>query len=581
MITYAADFETNYDDECSVKVLGNRGYFSHPRFDAYLLSVVGDDGYVFCGNPRDFDWSLFNDNTVVSHNSAFDYGLYLYGVEVGWWKACAPKDWFCTADMCAYFNIPRSLKGACKWVFGIEMEKTVRDNMKGKSWDTMTDEFRKEVVDYAIKDSELCLKLWKELSDKWPEQERWISMHTQTMMRRGLPINQEALSDSITTLKQKVFDAESLIPWAGEKKLLSPKAFAEECRKYGIEPPSSMAMGDEECDEWMLRFGEQLPFAAAVRNWRRINALLKKLSAMDKAISNGRYYGGMMYCGAHTRRASGSGGNLNLQNLTKGETFGVNIRNIIHAPKGQKLVVVDLSQIEIRTAVWLSGDMKMMDIIRTTPDIYEAFAIQFGLWSKEQGSLKKNNPALRHQMKQIGLGVCYGASAAKVASIAGSTEQEAATFIKMFRRAMHAIVRLWRTIDVCLAAARRDGILTMELPSGNNLVYRNVKAGGSQSTTATLVKNGQPMTVRLWRGSILENLSQALARDIFMDRVRAVEAAGYKALLHVHDEILVAVDEDKADECLSDMLRIMSTPPAWISNIALSAEGEISDFYDK
>jgi DNA polymerase I-like protein with 3'-5' exonuclease and polymerase domains len=505
MITYAADFESYYDDECSVRILGNRGYFSHPNFDAYLLSVVGDDGYTFCGNPRDFDWSLFDGNAVLSHNAAFDQTLYLFGVEQGWWPACAPAEWHCTADMCAYFSLPRALKNAAHWVFGIEMEKTVRDNMKGKRWETMTGEFKKEVTDYAIKDSEICLKLWQELGPKWPEQERAVSHHTRDMMRRGLPVDEPALEQAVQILKQKLFDAESLIPWAGEKKLLSPIAFAEECRKFGIEPPKSMAMDNEECDEWMERFGEQLPFAAAIRNWRRINSLAKKLTAMRAAVDNGRYYGGLLYCGAHTRRFSGSGGNLNLQNLPKEEMFGVNVRPLIKASPGKKLVVVDLSQIEVRTAVWLSGDMKTMELIRSTPDLYEAFGIAFGLWKAEDGSLREKNPKLRQMLKIIGLGVLYGASAPKVATIAGCSEQEASQMVRIVHRTLKPVTQLWKKLTTLLNTARKDGSLTLTLPSGNRLYYRNVKSGGGRATVGDIVKNGRPMTVRLWFGSLVEN----------------------------------------------------------------------------
>lgn len=581
MITYAADFETYYDDECSVKVLGNRGYFSHPGFDAYMISVVGDNGYTFCGNPREFDWSLFDGNIVLSHNAAFDESLYLFGVEKKWWKSCSPAEWACTADMCAYFGLPRALKNASHWLFGIEMAKTVRDDMKGKHWKTMSEDFQKEVTEYAIKDSEVCLRLWKELGPKWPDQEREISRHTRTMMRRGLPIDEPALDTAVQTLKQKLFDAEALIPWVGEKKLLSPVAFAEECRKYGIEPPKSMAIGDEECNDWMERFGETLPFAAAVRNWRRINSLTKKLSAMRRSIDSGRYYGGMLYCGAHTKRFSGSGGNLNLQNLPREEMFGVHVRNLITAPKGKKLVVVDLSQIEVRTVVWLSGDKATMDLIRTTPDLYEAFGIAFGMWKAEDGSLREKNPKLRQMLKTIGLGVLYGASSSKVASIAGCPESEAEQIVRVVHRVMKPVTRLWKRLKALLNAARKDGSLQLDLPSGNSLVYRKVKPSGEGATVADIVKNGRPVTVRLWHGSLVENASQSLARDIFMDRVLEVERCGYPAILHVHDEVVVEVDEGIAEKCLDDIIRIMSTPPSWIPDIALSAEGLILSRYEK
>jgi hypothetical protein len=85
MVTYALDFETYYDKECSIKTLGPLGYFSHPNFDAYMVSVVGDDGYKFVGHPKDFDWSLIKDSIVLSHNASFDETLYLFGVNKGWW----------------------------------------------------------------------------------------------------------------------------------------------------------------------------------------------------------------------------------------------------------------------------------------------------------------------------------------------------------------------------------------------------------------------------------------------------------------------------------------------------------------
>ena len=162
MITYAVDFESYYDGECSITTLGPRGYFSHPQFDAYMVTIVGDDGFVYAGCPRELDWTMLDGNVVLSHNASFDESLYLYGVEAGWFKPCAPAEWHCTADMTAFLGLPRSLKNASAAVFGMEVNKTTRDNMKGKQWGSMTDDFKKEVTEYAIVDSELCLRLWND-----------------------------------------------------------------------------------------------------------------------------------------------------------------------------------------------------------------------------------------------------------------------------------------------------------------------------------------------------------------------------------------------------------------------------------
>jgi DNA polymerase I-like protein with 3'-5' exonuclease and polymerase domains len=407
MITYALDFESFYDNDCSITTLGPRGYFSHPAFDAYMVTVVGDDGYRFAGHPKEFNWSLLEGKTVVMHNASFDESLYLYGVEKGWY----PKVNFnchCTADMTAFLGLPRSLKNATAAVFGTEITKTTRDNMKGKQWGSMTEDFKKEVTEYAIKDAELCLKLWQELSHRWPETERNISHVNRKVGQRGLPIDTELLQKNLSQIKTELFEAEQSIPWIGDYTPLSRKAFNEQCRKQGITPPSSLAQDSEEADAWFAAHQQACPWARAVQSYRRINAFLRKLEAFDAGtMPDGRYYGGLMYCGANpTARFSGSGGNLNLQNLPRDAMFGVNFRHMIKPKDGYKLIVVDLSQIEVRTLCWLAKDTKALDLIRESDDIYHAFGVLLGLHDPANGQLKDYDKALRHKVKSIVLG-CF------------------------------------------------------------------------------------------------------------------------------------------------------------------------------
>ena len=89
--------------------------------------------------------------------------------------------------------------------------------------------------------------------------------------------------------------------------------------------------------------------------------------------------------GAHTGRFSGSGGNLNLQNLPRGEMFGTNLRHLVSPKKGKKLIVADLSQIEVRTLCWLAEDQSSLEEIKKSDDIYEAFAVRFGKWDYAKG----------------------------------------------------------------------------------------------------------------------------------------------------------------------------------------------------
>jgi DNA polymerase len=80
---------------------------------------------------------------------------------------------------------------------------------------------------------------------------------------------------------------------------------------------------------------------------------------------------------------------------------------------------------------------------------------------------------------------------------------------------------------------------------------------------------------------VVENASQALARDIFSDMMLRLDAAGLKIIMHVHDEVIIEVDASEADYALEKTLEIMHTPPEWIPDIPVSAEGEVSDIYVK
>ena len=597
MITYALDYETYYDKQCSIRILGPRGYFSHYDFDAYMVSVVGDDGYEFVGHPKDFDWSLLDGNVVLSHNASFDESLYLYGVEQGWWDKCEPAEWHCTADMAAACGLPRSLKNATAKAFGLEISKTTRDNMAGKRWENMTEEFKEEVLKYALDDSRLCLRLWEAYGDKWSDFEKKISVTNRRIVQRGLPIDSTALKEAKVVINEKLFEAESDIPWADEKPLLSRKAFDEHCIKLGLEPPASLAATDLDAQKWIKKNGNKYRWVGAVTNWRRINSIKKKLDSFDHAtMPDGRYYGGLMYFGGHTGRFSGSGGNLNLQNLPREAMFGVNMRNLIAAPKGRKLVVVDLSQIEVRTLCWLAGDKDTMDAIAKSDDIYEAFAIQFGLWSSDKGSLKKGDPKLRHKVKALVLGCGYGAGPDRFAETYGMPLEEAKNSVDLYRTKLHKIPEFWRDLNDTIRSAHDiimsdvslrgcdEARLKIDLPSGRKLDYGYIgyewgKRGAQY--VAMVNRNGRTLPMILWGGVLAENLSQALARDIFSSMMLEIEKRGIKIIFHVHDEVIVECDEADAEDTLETLTKIMSTPPEWIPDIPLDAEGDIVDKYTK
>jgi DNA polymerase len=586
--TFACDFETYYDKQCSIKVLGTQGYFNHPDFDAYMVSVWGSDGTRFVGDPRQFDWSLFEGNRVLSHNASFDEAVYLFGVAKEWWSKVNYHEWLCTADMTAFLGMPRNLKGASKEAFGADISKDVRDNMCGKKWLSMTEEFRKQVTDYALKDAEFCYMLWEQLGQKWPDRERKISMINRRIAQRGIPIDWESLQDNMGVINTALFDAEQQIPWIQENTPLSRKAFNAECRKQNIEPPKSLAKDSPEAAKWFDKHGKECAWARAVSDYRRINSFKKKLEAfMNGTSPDGRYYGGFLYFGASTGRFSGSGGNLNLQNLPRGEMFGVDFRKMIKTPEGRSLVVVDLSQIEVRTLCHLAGDTKALQLIADSDDIYHAFGVLLGLHDPANGPLKQYDPNLRHKVKSIVLGCGYGMGPDRFAEFSGMEPAEAAAAVNIYRKRMPKVVQLWNSYDEGIRFSVSAGEeFSVEMASSRVLRYGRLKQmrdskSGKFRYVGKIMRQGRKMDVGLWGGIITENASQGLARDIFSDMMVRVEEAGYDVVMHVHDELVVEVDTDKAELALSDIVRIMSTPPEWIPDIPLSAEGKVMNVYSK
>lgn len=590
--TWAIDFETYFDSDVSVRKLGNKAYFNHPGFDAYLVTGHSSDGETFCGHPKDFEWGKLTGCRVVSHNASFDENLYLWGRDTQGWESCDYLEWCCTADMCVFFGLPRNLGGASATLYNLEMDKSVRDRMKGKTFESLDKEQQDEFLRYAEEDARICLYLWLDLSPSWPEHEKEISNLNREICRRGIAIDTDALKDNLGALQLKLFDAENSIPWNGEAALLSRKAFNEECRKQKIEPPASLAQDNPLAIEFSKKYRKEFPWITSVQEWRRINALLQKLQAFDRAVlPDGRYYGGILYFGAHTGRFSGSGGNLNLQNLPRGELFGVTMRNLIKADEGKKLVVVDLSQIEVRTLCWLAGDTEMLKEIAEAEDIYETFAVRFKRWETGDKPLKDVNPGLRHAVKQTVLGCGYQASGARYAAMENITLDAGEEAVKTYRSCMPKVVGLWHRYKGDLAIAADIGEnFEISLPSGRSLRYGRVKRMKDNTFKdgknhfkyfVKIVQQGRQSNVSLFGGKLAENASQALARDVFCDTMLRVEKNGWDTIMHVHDEVVVEVEEDKAEEALRDITEIMSTPPSWIPDLPLAAEGKILDCYEK
>lgn len=617
----AVDFETYYDSEVTIVELGIYHYLRHESGDIYMVSIATDTGIRYVGHPKNFDWSQIAgpDWTWLSHNAQFDMPVFerLQEIDCGNTASVAELEaWHDTADLAAFLSVPRSLKESSKHLLKVEISKDTRDAMKGKRWESMSPEFRKEVEQYALADAENCLRLFSEHGDKWPEHEREISAMTRNMALRGVPLDAEALDRDIEKLEVDMWEIRQAIPWKdephrtpskakkGEKvPLLSPIMLREECVKRGLTPPNSFAQDDPEAEKFFDHHAKDHPWIQGVRDYRKAGKHLKTLETMRKRMrEDGWMSYGLKYGGAHTLRDAGDSG-LNMQNLPKGLVCGVDVRAKIKAPEGYTLAIVDLSQIEPRCLHWLAEDEVTLKFIREVPDLYEAQARAWGLYNGE-GSMAKNAPELRFLMKQLALGLGYGMGSKRFADVAGVPLEEAERLTNLYRQKNPLVLKLWKSLERTMSNTAHhptNKLLEVHLPSGRTIRYRNVermegeapkpsKLATYKKETATrpkvglraeIPRAGKFMRLGFWGGVLTENLVQSAARDVFMSQCLSIEKAGVPVLMRVHDEVVCLVREDEAEQKLQQIISIMSTPPEWATGLPLSADGSLSKTYKK
>ena len=106
--------------------------------------------------------------------------------------------------------------------------------------------------------------------------------------------------------------------------------------------------------------------------------------------------------------------------------------------------------------------------------------------------------------------------------------------------------------------------LVCELINGKPLTYANARIDGRDKWGRprwiyNAYRLGQWREVAPYGGQLTENVVSALARELLVDRMFALEDAGYPIVFTVHDEIVV----EHSDIARETMERIMSERPPW------------------
>lgn len=292
------------------------------------------------------------------------------------------------------------------------------------------------------------------------------------------------------------------------------------------------------------------------------------------------------------------------------DTLSQLIRTAFVPKPGHTFLVADFSAIEARIVAWLAGEQWRLEVFATHGKIYEASAsAMFGV---PMGLIKKGNPEyeLRQKGKVAELSLGYqGATGALIAMGAlgmGLTEEELPDIVRRWRTTNRRIVDLWYRLENATLEVMRTGqpvgvkglilareadynnqqdFLTITLPSGRKLFYTKPLLRVNDREREALHYHGINQNTEKWEiiptygGKLVENVTQAIARDCLAEALMRVSRTGYQVVMHVHDELVLEAPKEAAD--LNTVCEIMSQPLPWAPGLLLNADGFITEFYKK
>lgn len=285
------------------------------------------------------------------------------------------------------------------------------------------------------------------------------------------------------------------------------------------------------------------------------------------------------------------------------------IRTMFIPSEGRKLIVADFSAIEARVIAWLAREAWVNEVFATHGKIYEATAAQMFHVPIDTIVKGHENYGLRQKGKVATLALGYqGGTNALVTMGAlnmGLSEEELPDIVERWRSANKMITSLWyeteyAAVDVVMTgipkriakdrieiAVESDNwqrFMTVKLPSGRKLFYclptLDENRFGKQAVHYYEV-NG---TTKKWErtstyaGKLVENLTQAIARDCLTETIRRIEEKGWDILFHVHDEVVI---DAPMDVTVDEVCDLMSEPIPWAKGLVLKAAGFEGDYYKK
>lgn len=339
----------------------------------------------------------------------------------------------------------------------------------------------------------------------------------------------------------------------------------------------------------------------------QVKSVAKYGALIDFTCADARLRGGYFYCGARTGRWTSKGVQLHnlprraietdtadeLRKAVKGgdydemksvhlvqtmrdentgsvmQALGQLVRTAFVPAPGTHLVSFDFKTIEPRILAWLAGQEWMLRCFAEGGDIYMSTAEQiFG---------EKPDRSHRDKAKVATIALGYGGGDEPLAAMARQMgvelgRHEAVDIVKRWRKGCARIVDLWRTLESAalgvvlskkeewklpgtVSMSMAGDALCVKIPGGRVMRYPKAwVARGSEVKSmvrssavcyeGASASGSEWVTRELYGGKLTENVVQAIARDVLATALMALEACGYKVVMHTHDEVTLEVSTE-------------------------------------
>ena len=620
------DAETYYDREYSLSKITTEDYVRSPQFELIGFAIKTNDGPTQWVPKHDceaflksFDWS---DAMVVCQNTAFDGAIlkWLYGVD--------PQVWADTLGMSRALyphDKAHSLKAQAERMgVGVKGDEVL--NAIGKRYADFYDAELARYATYCINDVELTYDIFmKYMGMGFPKQElKLIDLTLRMFIDPVLELNPELLRDhleEVKDLKQTLlYSVRAMLStdsdlevrqgmWELDNEglktlLMSNEKFATVLRSLGVTPPVKLSPTTGKV-AWAFAKTDEAFKALEDHEDARVQALvaarLGNKTTLEETRTErfigmahrGKFPVPLRYYGAHSGRWSGQD-SVNLQNLPSRGANAGKIKKAIMAPDGYVVIDCDSAQIEARVLAWLAGQDDLVQAFKDKQDVYKLMATKiYGI------AIDDVNKTQRQVGKTVVLGAGYGVGHVKLQTFLKNqagvevTLEEAKRIIDTYRSTSFKIADLWRNSNDALKAMLTGQSMQIDavdlvkaipgkgltLPNGLHIQYPGLREkANEESGKLELVYYSKGLPVRIYGGKSVENICQAVARQVVAEQMLRVSKR-YKVVLTVHDAIAIIAKESEAQEAQAYLEECMSWNPKWAVGLPLACESGIGRSY--